>query len=60
MYGELDLIAGNTPEALAAMQQVLPNLRKVVKFEGVGHWLQQERPQEVNAELLSFLATLEA
>ncbi len=27
-----------------------------VMLEGAGHWLQQERPAEVNAELLAFLA----
>jgi pimeloyl-ACP methyl ester carboxylesterase len=25
-------------------------------LEGAGHWIQQERPAEVNAELLAFLA----
>jgi epoxide hydrolase A/B len=27
-------------------------------MEGAGHWLQQERPAEVNAALLEFLGTL--
>lgn len=31
-----------------------------VLIEGAGHWLQQERPDEVNAELLAFLAGLPA
>lgn len=34
----------------------LPNLRKIVRLPGCGHWTQQERPAEVNAELLAFLS----
>jgi pimeloyl-ACP methyl ester carboxylesterase len=30
-----------------------------VKIEGAGHWLQQERPDEVNETLLEFLSRLE-
>jgi epoxide hydrolase A/B len=37
------------------MKVALPNLRKVVLFPGCGHWTQQERPAEVNAELIDFL-----
>lgn len=58
LYGELDLIAGNTPDAIAGMKASLPSLKKVVKVEGAGHWLQQERPDEVNRELVAFLKGL--
>jgi pimeloyl-ACP methyl ester carboxylesterase len=37
------------------MAKQVPNL-KVVRIAGAGHWLQQERPAEVNDALLSFLA----
>jgi pimeloyl-ACP methyl ester carboxylesterase len=30
-----------------------------VMIEGAGHWLQQERPDEVNETLLDFLSRLE-
>jgi pimeloyl-ACP methyl ester carboxylesterase len=30
-----------------------------VMIEGAGHWLQQERPAEVNKELVDFLSRLE-
>jgi pimeloyl-ACP methyl ester carboxylesterase len=56
--GEHDLIAGNTPEAIAALPDAVPGLRSVQILPGAGHWLQQERPQEVNAALLDFLAAL--
>jgi pimeloyl-ACP methyl ester carboxylesterase len=58
LYGELDLVAGNTPDAIEAMRAALPNLKKVVKMEGAGHWLQQERAEAVNKELIAFLASL--
>lgn len=36
----------------------LPKLHRSVILEGCGHWTQQERPAEVNAELIEFLASL--
>jgi pimeloyl-ACP methyl ester carboxylesterase len=33
----------------------VPDLRGTVMVEGAGHWVQQERPAEVNAALLDFL-----
>ena len=58
LYGELDLLAGNTPDAIKALPDALPNLKKLVKMEGAGHWLQQERAEETNAELIAFLKGL--
>ena len=40
------------------MRKQVPDLRHVQLIEGAGHWLQQERPAEVNAALLEFLAGL--
>lgn len=37
------------------MDRVLPNLRRKLLIEGAGHWIQQERPDEVNAALVEFL-----
>lgn len=34
----------------------VPTLRETVLIPGAGHWIQQERPLEVNAALLRFLA----
>ncbi len=58
LAGEHDLIAGNTDDALAGMRAALPNLRGVDVFPGAGHWIQQERAEEVNAALISFLRSL--
>lgn len=38
------------------MERVLPNLTKKLLIDGAGHWIQQERPTEVNAALIAFLA----
>jgi pimeloyl-ACP methyl ester carboxylesterase len=40
------------------MRQDVPDLRGEVLVDGAGHWVQQERPDEVNRALLDFLATL--
>jgi pimeloyl-ACP methyl ester carboxylesterase len=37
------------------MERVLPNLRQKLIIEGAGHWVQQERADEVNAALITFL-----
>lgn len=41
--------------ALEAMPASVPQLRDTVLIDGAGHWIQQERPNEVNAALLKFL-----
>jgi pimeloyl-ACP methyl ester carboxylesterase len=40
--------------AIDVMQKAVPNVQKVM-IEGAGHWIQQERPAEVNAAVLAFL-----
>ena len=40
---------------VAELDKVLPDLRGKIIIEGAGHWVQQERPAEVNAALLKFL-----
>ena len=53
--GEKDgVIAMQSPEN---QRQWIDNL-KIVLLPGAGHWTQQERPAEVNAELIAFLKGL--
>ena len=42
--------------ALETLHSNVPNLRDKVLLPGAGHWIQQERPREVNDALLAFLA----
>ncbi len=58
LYGEHDMIAGNTPDAIAALPSMVPGLRGVHGLNGAGHWLQQERPHDVNEALVDFLTAL--
>lgn len=51
----LKMIPGN---AIELMRQRVPELRDVVLVPGAGHFVQQEKPQAVNAALLSFLRSL--
>ncbi len=37
------------------MERVLPNLKQKLIIDGAGHWVQQERADEVNAALIAFL-----
>jgi pimeloyl-ACP methyl ester carboxylesterase len=43
--------------ALENMSRQVPHVKRVM-IEGAGHWIQQERPQQVNAALLEFLGTV--
>ena len=45
------------PEMADGMEAYVPNLRKVL-IRDCGHWIQQEKPAEVNAALLEFLGDL--
>ena len=55
--GENDRIAANPP-ALEKFPTSLPGLTGVHILPGAGHWIQQERPGEVNDALVAFLAGL--
>lgn len=59
--GERDLVLGfrGMAELLPALQLFVPRLQQSLILPGCGHWTQQERPAEVNAALLGFLAGLE-
>jgi pimeloyl-ACP methyl ester carboxylesterase len=41
--------------ALAAIERIAPNIKGKVLIEGAGHWVQQERPAEVNTAIVEFL-----
>ena len=54
--GERDGATRMTPQE--GMRTHVLDLRKEVMLPACGHWTQQERPQEVNAELIEFLRSL--
>jgi pimeloyl-ACP methyl ester carboxylesterase len=54
--GERDVITRMTPPQI--MDGWVDDLRRSILIRGAGHWVQQERPDEVNAALLEFLAEI--
>jgi pimeloyl-ACP methyl ester carboxylesterase len=53
------VIVGQTVETLTAMMKpVVKDMRGVTVIPGAGHWIQQEKADQVNALLLQFLAGL--
>ena len=60
MAGERDLVLAfpGFREVIAGLPAFVPNLRRSEILPGRGHWIQQERPADVNAALLQFLSDL--
>jgi pimeloyl-ACP methyl ester carboxylesterase len=58
MVGERDPVRHYAGAHEAAMKDWIPDLRVQRVLPGAGHWIQQERPEEVNAFLLDFLRGL--
>jgi pimeloyl-ACP methyl ester carboxylesterase len=58
LTGSLDPVKGMFRSADEAMAE-LPDFRGTTEVPGAGHWVQQERPLEVNAALVGFLASLD-
>ena len=54
--GEKDVVRSFAPEA--GIKQNVPNLKDLVIVPGAGHWVQQEKPREVNEALIKFLKSL--
>lgn len=55
--GEFDVVPYND-FARAAMEAVVPNLREPIVLPGIGHWTQQEAPNEVSSAMIEFLNSL--
>jgi pimeloyl-ACP methyl ester carboxylesterase len=56
--GDRDLVIVRRAADLDRLAKLVPQLRTRIILPGCGHWTQQERPAEVNAELLAFLGSL--
>lgn len=58
IVGDRDLVLTfrGMDQLLPALKQVIPELRQTLVLPGCGHWTQQERPADVNAAMLQFLA----
>jgi len=58
--GSLDASTTWLSDAIEAFPTTLPALHASHLLPGCGHWIQQERPEEVNTHLLDWLAALPA
>ena len=56
--GERDRVLVMFGDLLPAMRAALPDLQGLHLLPGCGHWTQQERPQQVNDHLLTWLREL--
>jgi pimeloyl-ACP methyl ester carboxylesterase len=56
--GEKDPVIQFLGEEYRNMESNVPNLQKKVLLPSVGHWTQEERPEEINRLLVEFLRTL--
>lgn len=53
--GDRDVVLDMAPDAVRDLEANVPNLKKKILIPGAGHWIQQERPQQVNELILEFL-----
>ena len=58
--GARDMVIGgaSAEQLTASMSRVTDDLRGVVLIPEIGHWVQQEAPEETNATMLEFLSGL--
>ena len=58
IVGERDPVRNYAGQHEAGLKDWLTDLRSQTVLPGAGHWLQQERPDEINAALIGFLRGL--
>ncbi|GHJ43270.1 epoxide hydrolase [Catellatospora sp. TT07R-123] len=60
LAGDRDMVVGlrGVEATLNTVEQAAPRLWRALILPGCGHWTQQERPNEVNRELVDFLTWL--
>jgi pimeloyl-ACP methyl ester carboxylesterase len=56
--GEIDPVGSMMPGGYENAGMFTPNLRKKLIIQGAGHWIQQERPKEINELLIEFLKSV--
>ena len=57
--GDKEIVLAMFPGCVEEHRAICDDLRMERIVPGAGHWIQQERPDEVNAALLEFLGSVE-
>ena len=55
LAGDREMVLKMLPNQLENLRRMCADLRVEISLPGAGHWVQQERPAEVNAALVAFL-----
>jgi pimeloyl-ACP methyl ester carboxylesterase len=55
LAGERDVVVAMYRSAFDVLEQTVPGLTGKYLIPRAGHWVQQERPDEINSHLLEFL-----
>ena len=58
LAGDKEILMAMVPGALETQRANCDDLRMETIIPGAGHWIQQERPVEVTAALLTFLSSV--
>jgi pimeloyl-ACP methyl ester carboxylesterase len=58
LAGQFDGVIYMSRSAVETLETWIPNLRKKLSIPGAGHWVWQEKPDEVNKLLIEFLIGL--
>jgi pimeloyl-ACP methyl ester carboxylesterase len=56
LAGAEDIVVEMYRRDFDLLEQTMPGLRAKTLIAGVGHWVQQEKPEEVSRHLLQFLS----
>jgi pimeloyl-ACP methyl ester carboxylesterase len=60
IYGTHDSFVNYAKHLIDDLPNVVPDLRGIIALPGCGHWVQQERPDEVSKALVDFVTELAA
>ncbi|MCC5886733.1 MAG: alpha/beta hydrolase [Gammaproteobacteria bacterium] len=58
LCGDKEIVLTMVPTALEMQRQLCDDLRQEIILPGSGHWIQQERPDEVSEALIGFLGSI--
>ena len=58
MEGEFDAVQFMYNAVHDTLKTYIPKLKEIIRIQGSGHWMQQEKPEAVNSAIIDFLTSL--